>query len=677
MTEAPPTPTPDSAGAPEPEKVLSRSRDGRMITGVCAGLGRFTGMDPVLFRVGFAVLVLASGIGVLLYVAAFLLMRQPGGGPGPLEQWTRRLFDAETVLALLAAVFAFGLIINVASGGINRGTIVVGTLLAIVLMAAHARGVDLLTMAKSMPERATGRRGMTRATPNFAPFAPFTPPPAREPYEAGAPMTETPLRETPAPQAQAQPPVADTAETARAADNGPAADTAAPAAEASTRADTATESAADDPAVHDTKIRAAAADDTAVHDTIVQDPAAPPKAVDDTLVQEAFSGDPAASAGRPGGDPPTRPFESVARLAAEPAPGTPYTPDPNAPDPNAPGSNVLGPNAAGPTRLGPDAPGTPVGWAPGAPGPSVSAPPAGDGYRRLSDLAREAREGAYGGSGARDDRHGARGHGTPGHGTRGHGAGGHGYGAGEPFAPHGPYTRREQPHQPYGSPYPPPSPYAPPVPPPPRPARPKRPRSFGGGLTICLALIVGGIMVTMQRTGSGSVGLPVVGGAVLVTIGAGLLVAAWFGRGAALIAAGTIVALVLVGSSTVNGIPRKVGSFVWHPVGTVQSPGAYELGIGEGKLDLSDVTIKPGVRVRFDASVSIGQLTVIVPTTARVEVHGSAKLGEVRIDHKVEDGSDVRFDRVLEPEAPVEGDVPTIELHVKAGVGDVEVRRGA
>ncbi|MEU6425796.1 PspC domain-containing protein [Microbispora sp. NPDC046973] len=613
MTEAPPTPASDSAGTPEPEKALSRSRDGRMITGVCAGLGRFTGMDPVLFRVGFAVLVLASGIGVMLYVAAFLLMRRPGGGPGHLEQWTRRLFDAETVLALLAAVFAFGLIINVASGGINRGTIVVGTLLAIVLMAAHARGVDLLTMAKSMPERATGRRGMTRATPNFAPFAPFTPPPAGQPYGAGAPMTETPLRETPAPapapapQAQAQAP----------------------------------EGAADDAGVEDTTVRAAAADDTAIHDTIAQDPVAQdaaPKAADDTLVQEAVTED---AAGRADGDPPTRPFEPVARLAAEPAPGT-HTPDPNSPD---------------------------LGWAPGAPGPSVSAPPAGDGYRRLSDLAREARAGAYGDSGARDHRHG----------MRGHGAGGHGYGAGEPFAPHGPYTRRE-PYEPYAAPYPPPSPYAPPVPPPTRPARPakpKRPRSFVSGLTICLALIVGGIMVTMQRTGSGSVGLPVVGGAVLVTIGAGLLVATWFGRGAALIAAGTIVALVLVGSSTVNGIPRKVGSFVWHPVGSVQSPGAYELGIGEGKLDLSDVTLTPGGRVRFDASVSMGQLTVIVPTTARVEVHGSAKLGEVKIDHKVEDGSDVRFDRVLEPETPVEGDVPTIELHVKAGLGDVEVRRAA
>ncbi|WP_182898569.1 PspC domain-containing protein [Microbispora sp. H10830] len=653
MTEAPPTPAPDSAGTPEPEKVLSRSRDGRMITGVCAGLGRFTGMDPVLFRVGFAVLVLASGIGVMLYVAAFLLMRQPGGGPGHLEQWTRRLFDAETVLALLAAVFAFGLIINVASGGINRGTIVVGTLLAIVLMAAHARGVDLLTMAKSMPDRATGRRGMTRATPNFSPFAPFTPPPAREPYGsagapgAQAPMAETPLRETPAPQAQA--PQGDTAQAPQGATaQAPAADTAAP----GPAADRVTDRITDDTAIQDTMVQAAAVDDTAIHDTVIQDPvAAAPKAVDDTLVQEAVAGDTATPAGRADGDPPTRPFEPVNRLAAEPAPGTSYTPDPNVPGSNAVGSDVHG---------------TPAGWAPGVPGPSVSAPPAGDGYRRLSDLAREARAGAYGDSGAQDHRHG----------MRGHGAGGHGYGAGEPFAPHGPFTRRE-PYQPYGSPYPPPSPYAPPTPPLARPAKPKRPRSFVSGLTICLALIVGGIMVTMQRTGSGSVGLPVVGGAVLVTIGAGLLVAAWFGRGAALIAAGTIVALVLVGSSTVNGIPRKVGSFVWHPVGSVQSPGAYELGIGEGKLDLSDVTLKPGGRVRFDASVSMGQLTVIVPTTARVEVHGSAKLGEVKIDHKVEDGSDVRFDRVLEPETPVEGDVPTIELHVKAGLGDVEVRRAA
>ncbi|WP_169951926.1 PspC domain-containing protein [Microbispora sp. H11081] len=583
MTEAPSTPAPDPAGPPEPEKALSRSGDGRMITGVCAGLGRFTGMDPVLFRVGFAVLVLASGIGVMLYVAAFLLMRRPDGGPGHLEQWTRRLFDAETVLALLAAVFAFGLIVNVASGGINRGTIVVGTLLAIVLMAAHARGVDLLTMAKSMPDRATGRRGMTRAAPRFAPFAPPTPPPGWEPYGAGAPGAGAPLRQTPPP----PPP-------------GPAGDA---------------------------PVTPGPASDDRREDT----------AVDHTLVQEAVPGD---AAERADAGPPTRPFEPVAPPAAEPV------------------SRLAAEPA--PSESG-HAQGAPAGWASGAPGPSVPAPPAADGYRRLSDLAREAREVAYGPSGARDARQG----------TWRHGTGSEGYGSGEPFAPHGPYMTREA-HPSYA-----PSPYAPPAPPPVRPAKPKRPRSFIGVLTICLALIVGGIMVTLERTGSGSVGLPVVGGAVLVTIGAGLLVATWFGRGAGLVAAGTIVALVLVGSSTVNGIPRKVGSFVWHPVGTVQSPGTYELGIGQGKLDLGDIALKPGARVRFDASVSLGQLTVIVPATARVEVFGSAKLGEVKIDHRVEGGTDVRFDRVLEPETPVEGDAPTIELHVKAGVGDVEVRRAA
>src|SRR3954469_4860135 len=91
MTEAPSSTAPDPSAGPEPERVLRRSGSGRMLTGVCAGLGRYIGMDPVLFRVGFAVLVLASGIGIMLYVAAFLLMRQPDGGPGYLERWTRRM----------------------------------------------------------------------------------------------------------------------------------------------------------------------------------------------------------------------------------------------------------------------------------------------------------------------------------------------------------------------------------------------------------------------------------------------------------------------------------------------------------------------------------------------------------------------------------------------------------
>src|SRR5690606_18857140 len=162
MPEVPTAPSHAPAG-PEPGRVLRRHRDGGLFTGVCAGLGRYTGIDPVLFRVGFALLVLASGTGLLLYASAYLLMRQPDESPSHLERWTRRQFDAETVLALLGAVFAFGVLLNVASGGIDRGTIVIGTLLALTLLAAHARGVDLLALAKSMRERAL-RHGVPLAT---------------------------------------------------------------------------------------------------------------------------------------------------------------------------------------------------------------------------------------------------------------------------------------------------------------------------------------------------------------------------------------------------------------------------------------------------------------------------------------------------------------------------------
>lgn len=40
-------------------------------------MGRYTGIDPVVFRVGVAVLLLGSGVGLFLYLAAFLLMKEP------------------------------------------------------------------------------------------------------------------------------------------------------------------------------------------------------------------------------------------------------------------------------------------------------------------------------------------------------------------------------------------------------------------------------------------------------------------------------------------------------------------------------------------------------------------------------------------------------------------------
>jgi predicted membrane protein len=137
------------------------------------------------------------------------------------------------------------------------------------------------------------------------------------------------------------------------------------------------------------------------------------------------------------------------------------------------------------------------------------------------------------------------------------------------------------------------------------------------------------------------------------------------------------VALVLIAGSTLNGIPTKIGNYSWHPVNAAEAAQEYTVGIGQGELDLSDVALKAGTRASFSASVSLGQIIVIVPPTARVEVHGYARLGEVQIDNKVEGGADVTFDYVLKPAVDPTGDVATLELNVKAGFGDVEVRRAA
>ncbi|MBA3368410.1 MAG: PspC domain-containing protein [Geodermatophilaceae bacterium] len=58
---------------------LQRSSSDRVLTGVCGGLGRQTGVDPILFRVAFVALVFAAGSGILLYLALAVLMPRDDG----------------------------------------------------------------------------------------------------------------------------------------------------------------------------------------------------------------------------------------------------------------------------------------------------------------------------------------------------------------------------------------------------------------------------------------------------------------------------------------------------------------------------------------------------------------------------------------------------------------------
>ena len=56
---------------------LRRSTTDRVISGVSGGLGQYFGVDPVIFRVLFAVLSFFGGVGLLAYGVAWLLIPEP------------------------------------------------------------------------------------------------------------------------------------------------------------------------------------------------------------------------------------------------------------------------------------------------------------------------------------------------------------------------------------------------------------------------------------------------------------------------------------------------------------------------------------------------------------------------------------------------------------------------
>jgi phage shock protein PspC (stress-responsive transcriptional regulator) len=100
--EAPTQPL--GAGARSEPRRLLRSRSNRVIGGVCGGLGRYFNVDPIFFRIAAIALTLIGGAGLLLYLAALVLMpNEPDGvaAEPPPEGRSRALVIALVVAALL------------------------------------------------------------------------------------------------------------------------------------------------------------------------------------------------------------------------------------------------------------------------------------------------------------------------------------------------------------------------------------------------------------------------------------------------------------------------------------------------------------------------------------------------------------------------------------------------
>ena len=56
------------------EKRLYKSKENRMLDGVCGGIAEYFNIDPTIVRLAWAIFSLAGGSGVLAYIIALIII---------------------------------------------------------------------------------------------------------------------------------------------------------------------------------------------------------------------------------------------------------------------------------------------------------------------------------------------------------------------------------------------------------------------------------------------------------------------------------------------------------------------------------------------------------------------------------------------------------------------------
>ncbi|MEV6128277.1 PspC domain-containing protein [Streptomyces violaceusniger] len=119
MTEAPTVAdeAETASGSRLSQTPLRRSRDHKVISGVCGGLGRYCDLDPVIFRVVLSVLGVAGGLGLIVYGFCWLLIPFHGED----ENEGRRLLSGRVegpgLTAVLVALVGCGLFLSMLNNG--------------------------------------------------------------------------------------------------------------------------------------------------------------------------------------------------------------------------------------------------------------------------------------------------------------------------------------------------------------------------------------------------------------------------------------------------------------------------------------------------------------------------------------------------------------------------------
>jgi hypothetical protein len=184
-------------------------------------------------------------------------------------------------------------------------------------------------------------------------------------------------------------------------------------------------------------------------------------------------------------------------------------------------------------------------------------------------------------------------------------------------------------------------------------------------------LVLGGLLIWGGAAWLGGVKLQDGLAIALVILGGGFVLGAFVGGSRALVFPAFVVGAALVFTSIVD-IPWDggIGDRRWEVDEASELRSDYEVGIGQGTLDLTELTLGAGRHREVHASVGIGELRVIVPDDLNLEVTTHVGAGDIDLLGRHDEGMSVDVDRDIDGSSRS----GTIELDLEVGLGHIEVR---
>ena len=201
---------------------------------------------------------------------------------------------------------------------------------------------------------------------------------------------------------------------------------------------------------------------------------------------------------------------------------------------------------------------------------------------------------------------------------------------------------------------------------------PARRKSRIGVLTIGVALITAAVLSSVT---GGWIDPQHIVGVVLGVLGVGMVVGSFRRGGRGLIALAVPLAAIGIGMTAIfpNGVQGGFVDIKAQPTSLSEVRPVYERGVGSVELDLTKLPAAGDLKTRIH--LSLGDVTVIVPKDADVDLRCAAGLGDVQCLGREQSGTDNNLVKANDNGSDGVGGLD-LDLNIEVGTGSVEVRRG-